>query len=721
MIARMGKTIALVSLIIMTAMMYQGAFAAEEEPEAYSSDNIIIVYEDGTTAKEKKEVLKENDLQKIETVSEEANAVLAGTGENVSVEEAISEAEKSENVAYAQPDFRYDLLQTTNDPGLPDQLHLSHTMISDSYTSAWDYSTGRGVNICIMDSCLNTEHKEIKAHLKGTYNAVTGTSDVKADDDAPARVRDHGMHVTGIAAAVGNNAYMGAGVAYDVNIYFAKVYDDGISTSNIIKAYDWALKNDCRVVNMSFGGGYDYSENGDRVLSERIRSAYNRSEGSVLTVCSGGNDGTDTPTYPSDFPESYSVTAVGYPDGAAEYWRGSNHNEYKDIAAPGVDINSLGYTDDGVLLSNTGTSMAAPFVTGTAALMLSIDPGLTAKELAGIMNETALSLTGTDEADGYGHGLVDPFAAVRKVTYRVKGLGSSYAPLAGEKLSFTAVSNRNGSNLYFEILDSSGNTVKTLGEAALDKGSSKAFSWDYRNESGDLVPSGKYTLRGNIDTDLGFDEYTKSFNVSIAGKPQLTGFAVTGKIQRNNFNTAKIAYSLGNKTLTTTTITDSKGSVVRSYKATRTGSITQKWDLRNGSGKLVPAGTYTVKVEGVNIWGKEAPAQAQGTIKITKPGKVKFASFKYTKTKKRKKGNKISLKFRLTQDARVTVKVYRVKTGKLVKVAANGKVLRKGKRYVRWDLKNKAGRLVPRGKYRIKISAKNSVGKTSRTIKVRVK
>lgn len=722
------KAITVVSLIIiMTALVYQESFAEENGSAAYSSDNIIIVYEDGTTTREKKEVLREAGLEKIETISEEENAVLAQTNGNVSVEEAVRNAEKIDSVAYAQPDFEYHLLGVTDDPKQSDQVHLVYTEVAKAYTSAWDYSTGKGVNICIIDSGLNTEHKEIKQNLKGTYNAITGSGDVSETEEELSKSKGHGMHVTGIAAAAGNNAYMGAGVAYDANIYFAKVFglsDDGYTThtSDIIKAYNWAIENKCRVVNMSFGGDYDDDPvNGDKVLSEKISSAYNRTEGSVLTVCAAGNSGGTKPVYPSDNPDSYSVTALDCTSGSPSYWNSSDHNEFKDIAAPGVGIYSLNYDDDGNLVKKSGTSMAAPMVTGTAALLLSINPDLSAKELAGIMNETSTSVTSTEEADGYGHGAVDALSAVIRATYKISDIRDSYTPLAEEKLSFRAESHLDGNSFFFRIEDQNGNTVKSLGIVDLDNGDIKTYSWDFRDEQGKLVTSGKYTLKGTIGDGIVSEQYKKTFTVNITSKPSLTGFSVTGSIQRNSFNKALIKYSLNNKTLVTTTITNSKGSVVRTYKAMRTGSITQKWDLRNRSGKLVPVGTYTVKIKGVNMWGNDAPVSVTGRINVKKPGRVKFASLKYTKEKKRKKRNKIAVSFKLTQDAQLTVRVYSVKTGKLVREIANGKVYRKGKRTVRWDLKSRNGKMVPRGKYRIKIIAKNSVGKASQKIKVRVR
>lgn len=430
-----GIVVVLPMIIALTIAMSSASFALEgssgaadsaeaDGPDvAYSSDDIIIVYGEDATVKEQKKALKESDLEKVETVSEEGNIVRAQIDDGVSVEEAIEEAEKSEAVLYAQPNFRYSLMETTNDPGLEEQFHLSYLLVNSVSESAWSYSTGEGVKIGILDSGLNVEHTDIKDNLKGTYNAVSGGTDVSETDDELSESKAHGEHVAGIAAATGNNGFLGAGVAYDADIYFSKVCGiDGtcycIYTSDIIKGYDWAVAQGCRVVNISIGGYgyYDDPIEGDRALENRITAAYNKSSGSVLTVCAGGNNGkTKEYCYPADFEDSYAVTAVSYNDsGTPSYWSGSDHNDRKDIAAPGVGIMSLGYLDSDGLVAMKGTSMAAPFVTGTAALMLAREPELTAKEIVEILNSTSMDVTSTEEEDGYGHGLVDPFAAVIK-------------------------------------------------------------------------------------------------------------------------------------------------------------------------------------------------------------------------------------------------------------------------------------------------------------------
>ena len=709
-----------VLMLVLSCLNFQ-AFAAEPETDGYSSENIIIVYDESTTRKEQNAVLDENNLEKVETISNTDNAVLAQTDENTSVDEAIREVEKDDNVVYAQKNYRYKLLETTNDPYVSNQVHLSNTMVSSSSDSAWNYSTGQGVNIAILDSGLDTSLTDIKNHLKGTYNATNGTADVSETEEELSHSRGHGTHVTGIAAAIGNNSVCGAGVAYNANIYFAKVFCDdeegyGTYTSDIVKAYDWAISKKCRIINMSLGGE-SYDEY-DRILSDKVSAAYTKTENSVLTVCAGGNDGTTNKTYPSDYPDSYSVTAVNYNTETPTYWAGSDHNQYKDIAAPGTRILSLDYGNDSTLVMKSGTSMAAPFVSGTAALMLSVNPNLSAKQITDIINRTSQDVTSTEEQDGYGHGLIDPYMAVRSCTYMVTGLKSSYSPLANGKMTFNVTGYSGGLNLNFSILDSEGNTVKSLGGGSFQSEEKKTFSWDFTNEEGKIVPSGKYTVKGVIEGSANDKiNYSKTVTVNIADKPVMTGYSVTSKTERNDFNAVKIKYVLNNKTLMNTSVLDSEGNEIRKFSANRDGKVTETWDLKNSEGKLVSAGTYTVKTTGYNIWGKEYSVSSEKTVKITVPGKIQIPSYANSKKKVRATGEKAVIKFRQSEDARVTIKIYD-KKGKTVRTLVNGKVLRKGLHTAKWNEKNNSGKIVKPGVYTIRTTFKNSVGSVKKSGKV---
>jgi len=125
----------------------------------------------------------------------------------------------------------------------------------------------------------------------------------------------------------------------------------------------------------------------------RLRGRRSHAAAGVLLVASSGNDASSFVGYPSAHPDVVSVGAVDSSDSvwAEGHGAGSNHGSSLDLVAPGVGIiqetTRFGAYD---YIALTGTSMAAPHVSGAAALILSVDPTLTADAVLSILSDTAL-------------------------------------------------------------------------------------------------------------------------------------------------------------------------------------------------------------------------------------------------------------------------------------------------------------------------------------------
>jgi hypothetical protein len=166
------------------------------------------------------------------------------------------------------------------------------------------------------------------------------------------------------------------------------------------------------IINLSLG-----SPTGSTALADAVAQA--AAAGSLL-VAAAGNDGVPTPFYPAAYPQTVSVSAVGPATTITDY---SNWGSSVDIAGPGGDLD-LGthagiwsafwnfQTNTALLAVNQGTSMAAPHVSGVAALLLSAMPGLTAQQVRDILVSTAVDLGSPGKDPFYGHGLVDAFLAL---------------------------------------------------------------------------------------------------------------------------------------------------------------------------------------------------------------------------------------------------------------------------------------------------------------------
>lgn len=227
----------------------------------------------------------------------------------------------------------------------------------------------------------------------GVSNSAGG--DYFEPDPLPFDEMGHGTNVAGIVGAATDNGIGVAGIAPGCRLMTLRAFDArGVGAEgDVARALAYAVANGVRVVNMSFGDVV-YS----RVLRDVIRWAYARG---VVMVASAGNSQSSALHYPSAYDETISVSATASNDVLAGF---SNYGQTVDIAAPGADILT---TDlEGRYSAFYGTSAAAPFVTGAAALLLSRSPALTPEEVRGILVASAEDLGAQGWDDRYGAGLL---------------------------------------------------------------------------------------------------------------------------------------------------------------------------------------------------------------------------------------------------------------------------------------------------------------------------
>lgn len=237
---------------------------------------------------------------------------------------------------------------------------------------AWRYSRGRGVKVAVIDTGVNAGHPDLTDAVRGGVNFLDPNAP-PLDDNG------HGTHVTGIIAARDNEIGV-VGVAPEAEVYSLKAFDGqgAGAISNIISAVEWCVQNGMQVVNMSFGG------NKNRALGRALQAAL---EAGVILVAAAGNSGRpNSVDFPASHPGVLAVTALNADDTLAGY---SSRGPEVDLAAPGSRILSA-YGDGYRELS--GTSMAAPHVSGVAALLLAREPGLSGDEVARRLKETATTL-----------------------------------------------------------------------------------------------------------------------------------------------------------------------------------------------------------------------------------------------------------------------------------------------------------------------------------------
>jgi thermitase len=272
----------------------------------------------------------------------------------------------------------------------------------------WEFTTGSDtVVVAILDSGIDFNHPEFFGRLLPGYDFVN-------DDDDPTADHPHGLYVTGIIAANANNGFSVAGIDHSAMILPVKILDEHNlgSTSNLAKGLVYAADQGADVINMSLG---DYPSS-SRTLEDAL--AYARDAGAIL-ISSAGNGGTGNADIsgPGASPLTLSVGATDHRD---IRWLQSATGAALDVVAPGIRVPTVSTEfvfDDYVLFS--GTSAAAPIVSGITSLLLARNPDLTQEQVELVLKTTAEDQVGSLEEDTegrddfHGEGRVNMLAALQ--------------------------------------------------------------------------------------------------------------------------------------------------------------------------------------------------------------------------------------------------------------------------------------------------------------------
>jgi subtilisin len=314
---------------------------------------------------------------------------------------AIEALEKNSNIAYIELDGKVQMMQ--EEPHFSEMFPPPFNGVDriDADIVHENLITGQGIDIAILDTGIDSIHPNLDDNYMGGYDFVN-------IDDDPIDDNGHGTLVAGIVAAEGNGEGL-IGVAPEASLYVAKVLDatGRGDVSSVIAGIDWAIKlNDGEgvdIISMSLGSTKD-----NQPLHDICDAAYYNH--SILVVAAAGNNyqmrgrgkELDTVSYPARYDSVIAVGATDITDMRAEY---SSTGSSLELVAPGEHIKST-------MLGNTyaigsGTSMACPHVSGTAALILSGEPTQSAGEVRIKLRNTADDLGNSGWDSWYGYGLVD--------------------------------------------------------------------------------------------------------------------------------------------------------------------------------------------------------------------------------------------------------------------------------------------------------------------------
>lgn len=378
---------------------------AENAEDDFVSDEVLIKFAPGTSTKA------------IDTLNAQNGASIKSNLEKIGVKvlkvpdgkvrEKMETLKKHPKVAFVEPNYRAHVMAiasaqstpSTNDPDYPNQWGMDKINIVE----AWSVTKGDArIKIAILDTGIDRNHIDLADKIIAEKDFTGGNN--------PDDLYGHGTHVAGISAAVTNNGIGVVGAGHDCYLMNAKVLgDDGSGDhASIVEGIAWAVDNGAKVINMSLG-----SFSSTETLRLAVEDAW---KAGCVIIAAAGNEGVRIPMYPAYYEDCIAVGASNERDIRSSF---SNHGDWVDVAAPGVDIWSTlpdhphhldqAYNSGLNYGYLSGTSMAAPHVAGLAGLVWTTAHGLLNITVRMQIENTCVPVTGR-----WAHfGIIDAFQAVK--------------------------------------------------------------------------------------------------------------------------------------------------------------------------------------------------------------------------------------------------------------------------------------------------------------------
>ncbi len=318
----------------------------------------------------------------------------------------------SDQVIFAEVDLPVAAAYRPSDPdfAIPDRAYGYEQI--NAY-EAWDTTLGsESVVIAVVDSGVRLDHPAFAGRLTPGYDFVNGHG--LPDDDS-----GHGTHIAGIIAAGMDDGAGLAGVCPRCRIMPVKVLNSVNlgSWSSLAQGIIYATDQGADIINLSVG-----APTPSQTVAAAVQYALDHD---VLLVAAAGNYANDVPFYPAALDGVIGVSAT---TASGERWTRSNFGSFIDLSAPGDLIYSTYHELDNVYGGYTymsGTSMAAPFVSGLAGLLFSVNPQMSSEDVAAALYGGADDLGPVGWDVDYGYGRIN---AAR--TLQTEALGQDVVPSA---------------------------------------------------------------------------------------------------------------------------------------------------------------------------------------------------------------------------------------------------------------------------------------------------
>src|SRR5215213_5386443 len=385
--------------------------AQEQSPARYRDGEILVRFRDGVSARDKETILATHGVRRKQQLEGDSGFEKLELPAGRDTKTTVLQLLQNPQVQFAEPNFlilKEDL--TPNDPQFNEQWALQNTgqnggqFGSDIKAgAAWEKTTGSAATvIAVIDSGIDFTHPDLKNN-KWTNSQPSTKGDLHGWDftSNSAEIKDeqgHGTAVAGIIAAEGNNSVGITGVMWRASLMSLRVLDNTGTgdVANAVQAIDYAVTHGAQIINLSWGTSGESA-----ALKDAIERALRRN---VVVVCSAGNGGKDldaNPYYPASFGIKDLITVAGT-DNLDQPASWSNYGARTvTVAAPGTDILTTQINNG--YRTVTGTSAAAPVVTGIAGLLKTSSPGANTNQIARAISDSArriVSLSGKVASGG---------------------------------------------------------------------------------------------------------------------------------------------------------------------------------------------------------------------------------------------------------------------------------------------------------------------------------
>ena len=366
-------------------------------PAGYRDGEILVRFREGVSERDKDMVIAAQSARRKKQLKGESGVERLELPGGRDPRSAVLEILLNPQVEFAEPNFLISKEDVApNDPQFNQQWALRNTGQNNgqygsdvSAGSAWTTTTGsKSTVIALIDSGVDFTHPDL-SHNRWINPAPSASGDLHGWDfiEDSSEIKDeqgHGTAIAGIIAAEGNNSLGVTGVMWRASLMSLRVLDNaGVGDiASAVEAIDYAITHGAQVINLSWG------TTGESIaLKEALERAHRRN---VVVVCSAGNGGRDldaSPYYPASFalPNLISVAATDNIDQLATWSNWGTQNV--SVAAPGTNI--LTTQMGGGYWNVSGTSAAAPLVTGIAGLLKTFQPAANSRFIVRAISQGA--------------------------------------------------------------------------------------------------------------------------------------------------------------------------------------------------------------------------------------------------------------------------------------------------------------------------------------------